>query len=265
MAQPNYLRRNIFSAVKFNNNEILLTCVYSNFTRNITKLTISNNNTFIKEYNHLYYYTDYTNENLQNYIQILKNNNNDIIFLIIYKDIAEFHQFGYSYCKNRTESLFNGIEYKLNFIIEPGIFKGHDNEIVFINNTNGLNSIVYGDKKEKVIDGIIYDADKMYFYLSLDDFDSIEKTRKYNITFRNTLNKKESQTCTLTLYFFSCDKEFDICGYKKDECYDRNWNKVDRNEKKNKKIYNNCFNHDIFNTFSNNDFNIDCFYTSIKN
>ena len=57
--------------------------------------------------------------------------------------------------------------------------------------------------------------------------DSIKKTWQYNITFRNTLNERESQTCILTLNFTPCDKECDICTYDKDECYDKNWNKVD--------------------------------------
>ena len=231
MAQPNYLRRNLFSAIKINNNEIILACVYSNSTRNISKLTITNNNTFIKEYRYLYY-TNSSYQNFHNYIQILNNKDNDIIFLIIYKEIAKFHEFGYSYCDNKIENLYNGYEKRLVFNnYDPGLFKGHDNDIVFINNTKGLNSIVYGDNKEKVVDGTIYKANEIYFSLSLNDLNYIKNTSQYNITFRNTLNEKESETCVYTLNFTPCDKECDICGYEKDECYDKNWKKVDRNKK----------------------------------
>ena len=235
IAQPNYLSRNLFSAIKFKNNEVILACVEFNKydSRNITKLTITNNNTFITEYKDLYY-TNYSTNNLHNYVQLLKNIDNDIIFLIIYKDIAEFNEFGYSYCNNQIDNLYNGYKRKLNFTFVPGLFKGHDNDIVFINNTNGLNSIVYGEKEEKVKYGTIYDANKIYFNISINDIDYINKIWQYNITFRNTINKKESETCIYTLNFTPCDKECDICGYEKDECYDRNWNKVDRNKKSSK-------------------------------
>ena len=139
MVKPNYLRRNLFSGIKYNNNEVLLVCVESDGKkdiRSIAKLTISNNNTFIAEYKDLYF-TYYTNESLHNYVQILKNKDNDIIFLIIYGNYGYIHEFGYSYCQNFTQNnLRNGVEAELSFQYDRGLFKGHDDDIVFINNTN---------------------------------------------------------------------------------------------------------------------------------
>ena len=116
-----------------------------------------------------------------------------------------------------------------------GLFKGHENDIVFVNNKNGLNSIFYGKKREKVKEGILYNTSEyFYFNLSLSDFNYIKSNGQYNITFRNTLNEKESEICTYTLDFNPCDKECDICGSDKEECYDEFWNKVDRNKQKTK-------------------------------
>ena len=127
MAEPNYLRRNIFSGIKINDEQVILCCVEFNKydSRNITRLRISNNNTFIKEYKYLNY-ENYASKNLHNYIQLLKNNDNDIIFLIIYKDVGRFLELGYSFCENTSITLYNGEISKLRFYINPGYFKGYD-------------------------------------------------------------------------------------------------------------------------------------------
>ena len=224
-----YARRNLFSAINFNNNEIILAFTgLGYFYKIITRLTVSNNNNFItkeKRLNH----TISSNRFLPDFIQVLKNKDNDIIFLIIDKGIAKFHEFGYSICNNTIRDyLYNGREYQLNFIYEAGLFKGHNYDIVF---TGNINSIVYGAKKKRVEYGVIYNSSEIYYKLSLKDVDSINKNWQYNITFRNTLNEKESETCIHTLNFNPCDEGCDICG---DGCYDKKWNKVDRNKKRTK-------------------------------
>ena len=234
MAQPNYLGRNIFSGIKFNKNEVILSCVEFNKydSRNITKLTISNNNTFIKKYKYLYY-GKYAKQNLHNYIQLLKNNDNDLIFLIIYKEIGEFEELSYGHCDDYKESLYNGEQSRLNIHIDSGLFKDKDNDIIFISKEKYINSLFYGNEEEIIKNGTIYKANKIYFHLSTKDYDEIKRIGKYNIYFRNTLNEKESETCLINLTFRECDKECDICT--SSECYDRNWNVIDRILKKTKK------------------------------
>ena len=226
--KSNYLRRNIFSTIKFNNNEILLSStVLALYYKDVTKLTV-NNNDFKTEKKYLNH-TISSNKFIPDFIQILKNKYNDTIFLIIEKGVAKFHEFGYSICNNSNQNyLYNGLERDLIFNYKPGLFKGHDYDIVF---TGNLNSIVYGSKRKRVKYGTIYNSTELYYKLSLDDLDSIKNTLQYNITFRNTLDEKESQTCILTLNFYPCDEECDICG---DDCYDKHWDKVDKNKKKSK-------------------------------
>ena len=227
MAAPNYLGRNIFSAIKINNSEIILVCAEFNKydSRNISRIIISNNNSFIKEYKYLYY-DNYATSNLHNYLQLLKNNDDDLIFLIIYKTTAKFRELSYSFCDNNTISLYNGEKTKLYFSITPAFFKGYDNYIVFLDYKKEINSLIYGKEGKLVKNGTIYNENNIYFNLSLKDFDDIKKYGQYNITFRNTLNEKESETCIMTLDFNPCEKGCDICTSSK--CYDKNWNLIDR-------------------------------------
>ena len=227
--QSNYLRRNIFSAIKFNNNEVILATIENAVSReNITKLTISNNKNFIKEAKYLNYSTRRSSL-LHDYHQILKTKDNDIIFLIIDNNIAKFHEFGYSTCKDLKKNyLYNANEVKLDFNFDPGLFKNHDYDIVF---SNEINSICFGKKRERVKIGNIYNKNEIYFKLSLNDVVYIKKNWQYNFTFRNTINEKESETCIYTLNFWPCDEDCDICGNDNEECYDNRWNKVDRHKK----------------------------------
>ena len=236
MAEPNYLRKNLFSGIKFNNNEVILSYVEFNSydSRYIAKLTISKNNTFIKNIQYLPY-DYYSRSNLHNYIQLLKNKDNDLIFLIVYKNMAEFDELSYAYCGNKDTTIYNGDKSFLKFSFDPGLYKGHNNDIVFINNKKDYYSLFYGNEKEPIKNGTIYNKNSILFYLNLKDYDDIKKNGVYNITFRNTLNPKESEVCTLTLKFYECDEECDICTSEK--CYDKYWNLIDREKIKANKFF----------------------------
>ena len=212
--------------MKFNDNEGILS--YATRTQYyIIKLEISekqNKTTFLDKRE--YYTSKKDSSNFHNYNQILINKDNNLILLIIYENIGEIYQLGYSSCKNKEITLYNGDKSPVNFDISPGLFKGYDNDIVFINNKTIYNSLIYNSGAEHIKTETIYNKNNISFYFNEKDYDDIKKDRLYNIIFRNTLSPKESETCTLTLKFYECDKECDICTITK--CYDKFRNLIDR-------------------------------------
>ena len=222
--------------MKFNDNEGILS--YATRTQYyIIKLEISekqNKTTFLDKRE--YYTSKNDSSNLHNYNQLLINKDNNLILLIIYKNIGEIYQFGYSSCRNKEITLYNGDKSHLNFDISPGLFKGYDNDIVFIDNKTIYNSLIYKSGTEHIKTETIYNKNNISFYFNEKDYDDIKKDGLYNITFRNTLNPKESDACTFTLKFYECDEECDICTSTK--CYDKYWNLIDRKQLKTQNFVN---------------------------
>lgn len=235
MAEPNYLASNIFSIIKYDNNQVILTCTEFNTyeSKNITRLTIYNN-TFKRKYEFISHRQG--RKNLHNYIQLLKNNDNDLIFLMIYDEIGEFDELSYGSCRDLHEYIYNGDTSRLLIYIYPGFFNEKDNHIVFISDEKEiLNSLVYGREEKIIKTGTIYNVNNISFHLNTTDYEETKRLGRYfNVSFRNTLSEKESETCILNITFKECDKECEICDYEK--CYDRNWNIIDRGLNKTKKF-----------------------------
>ena len=240
MAEPNNLRKNIFSAIQFSNNEVLLSFIRIDkryYYRLLIKIIVleDKNNTDSIYINDIQDYS-YTIDryNLHDYIQLLKNKDNNTIFIIIYDNKGEFYQLGYSSCINKEIFLYNGDKSLLQFNISPSLYKGYDNDIVFVNNKKEYNSLFYNNETQPLKTETIYNNMKnISFYLNLKDYDDIKKNGLYNIKFRNTLDPRESEECTLTLKFYKCDEECDICT--STECYDKYRNLIDLEELKTKK------------------------------
>ena len=234
MAEPNYLASNIFSIIKYDNNQVILTCTEFEYyeSKNITRLTIYNN-TFIRKYEFISHRQG--RKNLHNYIQLLKNNDNNLIFLMIYNETGEFDELSYGTCDNFHKYLYNGEISRLFIYIYPGFFNDKDNDIVFISDKKEINSLVYGREEEIIKTGNIYNVNNISFHLNTKDYEETKRLGRYfNVSFRNTLSEKESETCILNITFEKCDKECEICYYEK--CYDRNWNIIDRGLNKTKKF-----------------------------
>ena len=84
--------------------------------------------------------------------------------MIIYKNIGEIYQLGYSSCRNEEIIIYNGEKSHLNFDISPALFKGYDNDIVFINNKKIYNSLIYKNGIEQIKTEIIYNK-KIYLFI----------------------------------------------------------------------------------------------------
>ena len=199
--------------------------------RNITKISITDFNNFKAEYYYLQYDKNSTKNNI-NYLQLLKNNDNDIIYLMIYEDTAIFKELGYSYCNNITDYIYNGEKYDFEVDITSALFKGNDNKCVFLDYEKKINSLYL--QRRGISDGLLVTNGSIIYYkiylgfffnLSTTDYDDAKKKEHYRIKFRNTLNGRESQTCMLDLKFKPCEDPCEICTETK--CYDKFYNEID--------------------------------------
>ena len=218
-----YLQSYLFDGIKMGKNQIVVTYVSSKHPyRNMSRITVTSNNTFIKEYDDLYS-SQYTKNH--NYVQLLKNNDNDLIYLMIYNRHGYYNELGYSYCDNGTQTIYNGDNIKINFKLYPATFKDIDNDIIFLNNQKEINSLIEGKNGTPILKNLtVFNRSNIFFLLNLKDYDDIMRYMQYNITFSNNINKKKSQICQYTLNIQPCIIGCDICTYR--ECYDRNWNLI---------------------------------------
>ena len=227
VAISNYLQSYLFDGITMGKNQIVITYACSKHPyRNMSRITVTSNNTFIKEYEDVYD-RQYTNNH--NYVQLLKNNDNDLIYLMIYNRSGYYNELGYSYCENGTETLYNGNNYKIYFKLYPAAFKDIDNDIVFLNNQKEINSLTEGRNGTPIIKNLTaFNRSNIFFLLNVKDYDDVMKYMQYNITFSNNINKKKSQVCQYILKIRPCVEGCDICT--SSECYDRNWNQIKDSE-----------------------------------
>ena len=58
--------------------------------------------------------------------------------MTIHENKGKIYQFGYSTCTNEERTLYSAEKYDFYFYIKPILFKGYDNDIVFINNNKNI-------------------------------------------------------------------------------------------------------------------------------
>ena len=222
VAASKYLQSYLFDGIKIGQNQIVITYVANKYPyRNMSRIIVTSNNTFIKEYDYLYDSQYTTNHN---YVQLLKNNDNDLIYLMIYNKSGYYYELGYSECENGTSTIYNGENTKINFRLYPATFKDIDDDIVFLNNEKEINSLI-GKNGTPIIKNLtVFNKNNIYFLLNVKDYDDVMKNMQYNITFSNNINLKKSQICHYTLNIKPCLEGCDICTSSK--CYDRNWNQI---------------------------------------
>jgi len=213
-------KKNIFSAIKYKDNQLLLGLLNNNIVY-IKKITILSNNTFLSEDNKIK-----TSISSIFYLKLLKNNYEDIILITVSKKYIDFRELSYSTCNNVSKTIYNGDKVNLNFDISPSInnYNNSDN-IIIINNGKELNSLVVGNEEKKLKLSEVYNKNDIFFKISSQDLDEINKYKKYSFEYSNSLNETISQRCFYTLTFKGCKSECDICT-SNGNCYDKNFKSI---------------------------------------
>ena len=154
-------------------------------------------------------------------LYLLKNNEDILVSITVYRDKASFKEYGYIACNNSKFNLYNGEKYyKINFKFDS-LFE--NNNIIFLNKSNQtIHSIMYGNNTPiNYLEA--YNKNYISYKYNSEDYDYI-KNNSLELFFTSSLNEKISQTCQITLIFYQCKKECDICTSQ--NCYDKNMNTV---------------------------------------
>lgn len=214
------IKENVFSAIKYKDNQVLLGLLNNNIV-DIKKITILSNNTFLYEENKFK-----TSISSIFYLKLLKNNYEDIILVTISKNYIDFQELSYSRCNNVSKTIYNGDKVNLIFSVSPSInnYNNSDN-IIIINNGKELNSLVVGNEEKKLKLSEVYNKNDIFFKISSQDLDEINKYKKYSFEYSNSLNETISQRCFYTLTFKGCKSECDICT-SNGNCYDKNFKSI---------------------------------------
>lgn len=221
-----YYYKNVFSALKYNDDQIILSSIERNYL-SVAKVTIMKDNSFIINT----FYKSFSNLGLDYYsssfyyLKILKNKQDDLIVVLGSSSYAYIQELSIPYCKDYTNTIFNGVKTSLKLENDPGIFKKQS--IVFFNNGKEINSLI-NSEGTKIKEKEIYNSTEVSFHLDSKDFDEIKKNKKYSLEFANSLNASEAQRCKLTLTFHECHSDCELCtsSSTNETCYDRYWNTI---------------------------------------
>ena len=153
-------------------------------------------------------------------LYLLKNNDDDLISITVFKGKASFNEYGYITCQNSSLNLYNGEEYKFNFMFNS-LFENYN--IIFLDKNNQtIHSII--DQNYKPIKYLeTYNKSYIRYKYNPKDYDYI-KNNNLKLFFTASLNEKISETCQINLNFYQCNKECNVCTNQ--NCYDKNMNKV---------------------------------------
>ena len=224
--KSNYYYKNVFSALKYNDDQIILSSIEGNYL-NVAKVTIMKNNSFITKTSFKSFYDlglGYSGSSFY-YLKILKNKQDDLIAVLGSSSYVYIQELSIPYCKDYTNTIFNGVKTSLKLENYPGIFK--KDSIVFFNNGKEINSLI-NSKGTKIKEKEVYNSMEVSFQLDSKDFDEINKNKEYSLEFSNSLNASEAQRCKLTLTFHECHSDCEICtsSSTSETCYDRYWKTV---------------------------------------
>ena len=228
-----YLNKKILDGVKINDKQVILS--YYEFEEKSSKF-------YYYEYYNLIHYVKISiiNGKLSNEstnvvlsssyndkspgfcsLYLLKNNDDLLVSIPVFKDKASFKEYGYIACQNSKFNLYNGEKYyKINFQFDS-LFE--NNNIIFLNKTNQtIHSIIGGNNKPiKYLE--TYNKNYISYKYNPEDYDYI-KNNSFKLFFTSSLNEKMSEICQITLTFNQCKKECEICTSQ--NCYDKNMNTI---------------------------------------
>ena len=219
-----YLNKNILDGVKINDQQIILSYYeyksksYYQIISNIyfIKTTIINDKLSLEGVYAQFTSSSSTSTGFYS-LYLLKDNDDNIVSIRIFNDIAAFVVYGYINCTNSSIYLYNGEKNSHISFSYKSIFE--NNDIIFLNKNNqSIHSII--DENSKPINySVIYNKKGISYNYNPEDYNYI-KNNNINLYYTASLNENKSQTCQLTINFHPCQKECDLCTIEK--CYDKN-------------------------------------------
>lgn len=159
-------------------------------------------------------------------LYLLKNNDDNLVSIIVEYKKAQFKEYGYTSCEDSYNYLYNGEQKLLSFNIINSLFKtGNENTVIFLNNSQKLYSIIDTASNKQINYLVKYDKSRIKYIYNSNDYYNI-KNNRMRLQFTSGLNEKKHQTCELILSFNRCSRtECEICKSYYD-CYDRYWNTI---------------------------------------
>jgi len=227
----NYITKNILDGVKINDQQVILSYYYcerkihhyyeTDFYKYkyYIKITIKNDKLSMEPQYDLTTSSTITQKASSGFfaLYLLKNSDDNFFPITIFNGVASFEEKGYTTCSNSSINLYNAdTNSKIEFDI---ISLFENNDIIFLNNSiQTLHSIT--DQNSKPINySVVYNKKNIRYNYNPQDYDYI-KNNSVNLLYTGSLNEKKSRTCQLTIKFYNCQKECEICTNQ--ECYDRN-------------------------------------------
>ena len=150
-------------------------------------------------------------------LYLLKNNDDIILPITIFNDVASFKEYSYSTCSNSYIKLYNAdTNYNITFDLHT-LFG--NNDIIFLNNSNQIIHSIIDEKSKPIKYSVVYNKNNIRYNYNPEDYDYI-KNNNINLLYTASLNEKKSRAYQLTIKFNECRKECEICSIK--GCYDKN-------------------------------------------
>ena len=219
-----YIKRNAFNGVKISDTQIILS-FFNYGKKNIEyfNITLNNNMTHNIE-------TSYDSSiSLRGVylLNLLKNNDDNLVSIIVEYTKAQFKEYGYTTCEDCSYNfLYNGAQKLLYFDFNSLFKTGSENTIIFLNNNQKFHSIIDTTSNKQINYLVKYNKSRIKYIYNSQDHDYI-KNNRIRLQFTSGLNEKKHQTCELILGFNRCCRsECEICTNAYD-CYDRYWNTID--------------------------------------
>jgi hypothetical protein len=219
-----YFKKSALNGVKINDSQIILS--FFNYGKQYIEyfnITLNNNTDHKIESS---YDSSISLKGLYS-LYLLKNNDDNLVSIIVGYLKAQFKEYGYTTCSDSYNYLYNGEQKSLSFTINS-LFKTGENTVIFLNKTNRKLYSIIDTSSNKPINYLVkYDKSKLKYIYNSNDYYYI-KNYGMRLSFTSGLNEKKHQTCELILAFYGCARtECEICTSRKSyDCYDRYWNAI---------------------------------------
>jgi len=230
-SNENYINKNIFDAVKINDQQVILSFfVYKKEEyyyyetklykyKYYFKITIKNDKLSMESQYYLTTSTISSQKPSSGFyaLYLLKNSDDNFLHIIIFNGFASFEEYGYTRCSNSSINLFNAdTDSKIKFDL-TSLFE--NNDIIFLNNSNQTIHSIIDEKSKPINYSVVYNKNNIRYNYNPEDYDYIKNNKIY-LLYTASFNEKKSRTCQLTIKFNECLKECEI--YSIQGCYDRN-------------------------------------------